>query len=139
MGYVIPQSDSVVLGGTFQLNNWSTTSNESDTRKILRMCSKALPALEHVRHGKVQVGLRPYRDAGVRLEYEKTYDGMNIIHCYGHSGSGVTLSWGCAKDVVNIVKELFPPNPKDQTDLPEHEQLWRLTPHVEHIVIKARL
>ena len=22
-------------------------------------------------------------------------------HCYGHGGSGVTLSWGCAKDVVD--------------------------------------
>ena len=129
----------MVLGGTFQLNNWSTTPIESDTRKILRMCSKAFPALEQVRHGKVQVGLRPYRDDGVRLEHEKTQDGMDIIHCYGHSGSGVTLSWGCAKDVVDIVKRLFSPSPKYQTDLPEHEQLWRLTSNVEYLVIKAKL
>ena len=24
-----------------------------------------------------------------------------IAHCYGHGGSGVTLSWGCAEDIVN--------------------------------------
>ena len=23
-----------------------------------------------------------------------------IAHCYGHGGSGVTLSWGCAEDIV---------------------------------------
>lgn len=122
--------NSVVLGGTFQLNDWNTSVVESDTKKILRMCSKCLPALKQVRHGKVQVGLRPYRDNGVRLEYEKTTDGMKIVHCYGHSGSGITLSWGCAKDVVEIVKRVLPleskPNDGMMNKLPLHEQLWRL-------------
>jgi hypothetical protein len=92
------------------------------------MCAACLPALNDIQHGKVQVGLRPYRDDGVRLESEKTNDGMTIIHCYGHSGSGVTLSWGCAKDVVQLVREYCPLNCKTkQTDRPEHEQLWRLS------------
>jgi D-amino-acid oxidase len=30
--------------------------------------------------------------------------GTDIIHNYGHGGSGVTLSWGCAKEVVQIAK-----------------------------------
>ena len=95
------------------------------------MCATCLPALKHVPPGSVQVGLRPHRDGGVRLEYEKTMDGMDVIHCYGHSGSGVTLSWGCAKDVVEIVKKLFPcdgkPRGIEDANVPEHEQLWRLT------------
>jgi glycine/D-amino acid oxidase-like deaminating enzyme len=103
------------------------------------MCAKALPALEQIRHGKVQVGLRPHRDGGVRLEHEKTTDGIDLIHCYGHSGSGVTLSWGCAKDVVDIVKTLLPPNPKEESDRPEHEQLWRIVPNFQYIVIKAKI
>ena len=142
-GYIIPQSETVVLGGTFQLNDWNTTPAESDTEKILRICSKALPALKQIRHGHVQVGLRPYRDGGVRLEYEKTLDGIHVVHCYGHSGGGVTLSWGCAKDTVDIVKTLLPPNSRQQNtvqdNLPEHERLWRLTPPIQHFVFKAKI
>jgi D-amino-acid oxidase len=130
-GYIIPQSNSVVLGGTFQINDWNTSAVESDTKKILRMCAKCLPALEQIHCGKVQVGLRPYRDDGVRLEHEKTSDGIDIVHCYGHSGSGVTLSWGCARDVVEIITTLVPFDPKQQeipkNEITLHEQLWCLT------------
>ncbi|CAF3895781.1 unnamed protein product [Adineta steineri] len=143
MGYIIPQADSVVLGGTFQLNDWNTNIDENDTQKILRTCIKCLPALEDIHEGKVQVGLRPYRDNGVRLEHEKTNDGIDIVHCYGHSGSGVTLSWGCAKDVVEIVKTLIPTNSKQEThekyNISEHELLWRLAPNPEHIRLTSKI
>lgn len=55
---------------------------------------------------KHQVGLRPGREK-VRLELEtKRIDDkmVKIVHNYGHGGSGVTLSIGCAKDACDLVK-----------------------------------
>jgi D-amino-acid oxidase len=48
-----------------------------------------------------QVGLRPVR-GGVRLE-EEALDGARVIHNYGHGGSGVSLSWGCARAVEALL------------------------------------
>jgi D-amino-acid oxidase len=45
------------------------------------------------------VGLRPYRPA-VRVEREG-----RVVHNYGHGGSGYTLCWGCAEEVVGMVGE----------------------------------
>ncbi len=46
------------------------------------------------------MGLRPVRSS-VRLEAEG-----RVVHCYGQGGAGVTLSWGCADEVVRLVGEL---------------------------------
>ena len=51
-------------------------------------------------------GLRPYRLNGVRLEHEMFQGKLNVIHNYGHGGCGVSLSWGCAGTVVQLVKEI---------------------------------
>lgn len=49
-------------------------------------------------------GHRPSRKGGIRLELEKLPN-VKIIHNYGHGGSGVTLCWGCASDVVELIKQ----------------------------------
>lgn len=51
-------------------------------------------------------GLRPYRDS-VRVEPgERLSNGCQVIHNYGHGGAGVTLSWGCAQSVADMVRRL---------------------------------
>ena len=53
------------------------------------------------------VGLRPGRErVRVDLEIKELKNGkvIFIVHNYGHGGSGVTLSYGCAKDAVKLVK-----------------------------------
>lgn len=48
------------------------------------------------------VGIRPFRKAGVRIEAEYVGDKL-IIHNYGYGGSGLTLSFGGAKEVLDIL------------------------------------
>ncbi len=31
---------------------------------------------------------------------------MPVIHNYGHGGSGITIGWGCAHDVVDLLASL---------------------------------
>lgn len=32
----------------------------------------------------------------------KLSDGLKVVHCYGHGGSGLTLAWGTAGDAVQL-------------------------------------
>ena len=36
----------------------------------------------------------------MRLESQTLPDGRTLWHNYGHGGAGVTLSWGCAREVT---------------------------------------
>jgi hypothetical protein len=47
-------------------------------------------------------GLRPHRKDCYRLEAEEVGDKF-IVHNYGHGGAGITMSWGCAAKVRDIV------------------------------------
>jgi D-amino-acid oxidase len=38
----------------------------------------------------------------VRVEAQ-TLGGARLVHNYGHGGTGVGLSWGCAREVVALV------------------------------------
>ncbi len=51
------------------------------------------------------VGLRPYRTGGIRLELEKTNDDQSVYHNYGHGGAGASLAPGCAKYIVELLSK----------------------------------
>jgi len=40
----------------------------------------------------------------VRLEVEQI-GGARCVHNYGHGGSGVTLSWGCARETAALLTD----------------------------------
>ncbi|MFN8825400.1 MAG: FAD-dependent oxidoreductase [Planctomycetota bacterium] len=100
--YVIPRGDQIVLGGTAQANDDNLAVDARDTQSILAGVEARVPALRSAAIEVVKVGLRPCRSQ-VRLERERRADGGVLVHDYGHGGSGYTLSWGCADEVVALV------------------------------------
>lgn len=99
--YALPHAGHVVVGGTAVPDDWSTTPEDDDTAQILRRVRELVPALQSASVLSQRVGLRPVRPT-VRLEAVRGPE-CTVVHCYGHGGSGVTLSWGCADDVLATV------------------------------------
>lgn len=98
--YVIPRSRDVVLGGTAEASA-SLRPDEEVARQIVERCTALEPALEGARVLGHAVGLRPGRPE-VRVETERRAGGA-VVHNYGHGGSGVTVCWGCADEVAQLV------------------------------------
>lgn len=96
--YVVPRAHEIVVGGTSEEGEWSRTPDPEAAHEILERGSQLVPELRRARVLRHKVGLRPVRPA-VRLEREG-----DVIHCYGHGGSGVTLSWGVAEEVVSLAQ-----------------------------------
>jgi D-amino-acid oxidase len=99
--YIIPRGRDVVLGGTADRGAEATEPDPAVEAAILARTRALEPALADAPITSRAVGLRPARPA-VRLDRVDA-GGRTIVHCYGHGGAGVTLSWGCAADVVALV------------------------------------
>jgi D-amino-acid oxidase len=102
--YVVPRSSTVILGGTAQDGDSDLGSRPAEAAAILARCAALVPEVAGARILDQRVGLRPARPA-VRLETE-IRSGGPVVHCYGHGGAGVTLSYGCAEDVVQQIRQL---------------------------------
>jgi D-amino-acid oxidase len=98
--YAIPRTNDCVFGGTNELSD-NLAADPATTSRIVAECSRVLnidkPSILAER-----VGLRPFRKSGVRLERDQLRNGRTVIHNYGHGGAGFTLSWGCAREVLEL-------------------------------------
>lgn len=106
--YVVPREHDIVVGGTADAGDWNLTPNPATASAVLARAAELVPALRGAEVLGHRVGLRPARPA-VRLEALPHPDGRpgGVVHCYGHGGAGVTLSWGCADDVLAAVETLL--------------------------------
>jgi D-amino-acid oxidase len=102
--YIIPRSEDCILGGTADECEWDLEPDPETASGILGRCTRLEPRLTDAEIQEHKVGLRPGRPA-IRLELEKDPDGVTRIHNYGHGGSGITLSWGCAEETLRLVQE----------------------------------
>lgn len=95
--YIVPRKDATIVGGTYEEGINEAIVEETALQEILDKAYAILPELKNRKVMGSWAGLRPYRNE-VRLER----DG-NIIHNYGHGGSGFTLSFGCAEAVAALI------------------------------------
>lgn len=98
--YVVPRGDHLVVGGTHEADDWSRTPSPETATAILHRATQLVPELAEATVVGHRVGLRPVRTS-VRVETEG-----RIVHCYGQGGAGVTVSWGCADEVLELVGQL---------------------------------
>ncbi|MGI8645843.1 MAG: FAD-dependent oxidoreductase [Nocardioides sp.] len=94
--YVVPRTHDVVVGGTEVRGAWSRTPLPATADAIVARATALVPELAGARVLRHKVGLRPARPT---VRVERVGD---VVHCYGHGGSGVTLCWGTAADVVDL-------------------------------------
>jgi D-amino-acid oxidase len=98
--YFFPHGDVIVLGGQALAGNGSRAVDPEAAAAIRARCAAVDSRLATARVLGHRVGLRPGRPT-VRLA-ATTISGTRVIHNYGHGGSGVTLSWGCADNVLTL-------------------------------------
>ncbi|KAF7999814.1 hypothetical protein HF325_005663 [Metschnikowia pulcherrima] len=111
--YVFPRKEGgAIIGGSFYKNNHDPVEDKALTQRILDRATTYLPELiDEKMHGnrsyidvvKVNVGLRPFREDGPRIE--KDPKKKWLIHGYGAGGGGYQGSYGFAKKIVELVNE----------------------------------
>jgi D-amino-acid oxidase len=103
--YIVPREHDIVVGGTAQEDDYDPHPDPAVATEILARARALMPMLTGAAVRGHRVGLRPARPE-VRLETVPNGSEGGVVHCYGHGGAGVTLSWGCAEDVVTEVATL---------------------------------
>lgn len=104
MTYILPQGDCLILGSSAERGRSDLEPDPATAAAIVRRCAELVPALDGAQARAHRVGVRPVRSR-VRVELERL-DGCQLIHNYGHGGAGVTLSWGCAAEVLSLIQQL---------------------------------
>ncbi|WEW56753.1 hypothetical protein PRK78_002204 [Emydomyces testavorans] len=115
--YALPQhgTGTSLVGGSKQVGIWDTAEDMQLSKTIAQWAKRLAPELcrddGELEVLSTQVGLRPGRKGGARVEKE-VLKGCNedggdlvVIHSYGHGGSGYQNSVGSAKKVLALIDE----------------------------------
>ncbi len=97
--YIVPRKDATIIGGTYEEHIADQITEPKTLEQLLDKASAVFPELKNRKIVGSWAGLRPFRET-VRLEQEPN---NNIIHNYGHGGSGFTLAFGCAEAVKDLI------------------------------------
>lgn len=118
--YVIPRpaGGGTALGGCRLENSWSREPDMELAKRIMQRAIKIAPSLvpkgggiEDLRVIRHQVGWRPYREGGPRVEKDELDDQelgiLKLVHAYGFGGFGFQTSYGVAARAVELVKSIL--------------------------------
>ncbi len=97
MIYILPRQDRTIVGGSYEPGSETEAVDPAQTESLLSRACGLVPRLAEAEFLGARVGLRPIRADGPRVARID-----DVIHCYGHGGAGLTLSWGCARRVVEL-------------------------------------
>lgn len=96
--HIILRKDGCILGGVREENEAEEKVVPETIADIIRRCVAIDPGLEGAEILTTWAGLRPVRYE-VRVEKDAV---LPVIHHYGHGGAGFTLSWGSAREAVEL-------------------------------------
>lgn len=105
---IYPHADHVVLGGTAEPGQCNREPDPAAADAIVARCTAVEPRLGDARRIDDRVGLRPTRPQ-VRVCVEHRPGGTIVAHNYGHGGAGVSISWGCATEIREMLDGAKPP------------------------------
>ncbi len=125
--YCYPRSDVIIFGGSRECGAvdedgiWRGKESPGELieidgvrvpRPIVDVNSDILRTLFnlseiHRAKFKAVIGYRSAREDGLRVSREIVAS-QCVIHNYGHGGSGLTLSWGTALEVLRMLKKVHP-------------------------------
>jgi D-amino-acid oxidase len=127
LSYIIPRARSgmVILGGTYEPGRLVMEEDVNQSARILKDSAKLWPDLipplqatvendsqkegwERIKVLKVNVGFRPGRSAGPRVELVQVPGAIALLHVYGLGGAGYQRGVGVASAVdeqLDIVME----------------------------------
>jgi D-amino-acid oxidase len=97
---LFPHRERLILGSVAQDGDWDTAPRTEDAEAILERCAAREPRVRRA-DPRVPGRARPVREV-VRVEAQPL-GAARLVHNYGHGGTGLGLSWGCAREVVALV------------------------------------
>lgn len=100
--FIVPRFDDVVIGGAAEAGVRSPEVDDALTSELVERARCIEPALADAEVLSAAAGHRPVRDR-LRLERGRIA-GRPVVHCYGHGGAGIALSWGTAVAVARLAE-----------------------------------
>ncbi len=102
--YIYPRHNDCIIGSTSEENQWELSYDMQAAESLFERAKILYPALKSAEIIAHRVGFRPSRKE-IKLYAEPLSLNTLVVHNYGHGGRGFTLSWGCARRVIDILSE----------------------------------